>query len=153
MPFDGSEFIATPVQSTPAKPPAARPLQLLRQLRDSLRVRSRSLPFAVPADAPAPSPDASTIQVLGLARSLIQDERHWIQRRYETLDGRRCAVGAVRAAVRLLGMRAGPVDPHHALLMVAVSRGFTDIEKMNDHSTHTQVISAFDEAIYRLRGA
>jgi hypothetical protein len=36
--------------------------------------------------------------------------------------------------------------------MVAVSRGFTDIEKMNDHSTHTQVISAFDEAIYRLRG-
>jgi hypothetical protein len=152
MPFDGSEFVATLVQSPPAKPPSRSPLRLLRQFGESLRARSRTLPFAVPADDPAPSPDASTLQVLGLARSLIQDERHWIQRRYETLDGRRCAVGAVRAAVRLLGMRAGPVDPHHALLMVAVSRGFTDIEKMNDHSTHSQVISAFDEAIYRLRG-
>jgi hypothetical protein len=152
MPFDGSEFVATPVLSPPAKPPSRSPLQLLRQFGETLRARSRTLPFAVPTDDPAPSPDATTIQVLGLARSLIQDERHWIQRRYETLDGRRCAVGAVRAAVRLLGMRAGPVDPHHALLMVAVSRGFTDIEKMNDHSTHAQVVSAFDEAIYRLRG-
>lgn len=153
MPFDGSEFVVTPVQSTPAKPPARRPMQLLRQLGDSLRARGRGLPFAVPTETPATVPAASTIQVLGLARSLIQDERHWIQRRYETLDGRRCAVGAVRAAVRLVGMRVGPIDPHHALLMIAVSRGFTDIEKMNDHSTHTQVLSAFDDAIIRLRAA
>lgn len=153
MPFDGSEFVATPIQGTPAKPPSRGALRVFRQLAASLRVRSRTLPFAVPAGDPPPSPDATTIQVLGLARSLIQDERRWIQRRYETLDGRRCAVGAVRAAVRLLGVRAGPVDPHHALLMIAVSRGFTDIEKMNDHSTHGQVVSAFDEAIHRLRRA
>jgi hypothetical protein len=153
MPFDGSEFIATPVRSDPDKPPSRGPIRLLRQIGDSLRARGRTLPFAVPTDEPAPSGEATTIQVLGLARSLIQDERHWIQRRYETLDGRRCAVGAVRAAVRLLGLRAGPIDPHHALLMVAVSRGFTDIEKMNDHSSHSQIVSAFDDAIYRLRAS
>jgi hypothetical protein len=148
MPFDGSEFV-----TTPAKPSSPSPLRLLRRVGQNLRARGRSLPFAVPADDPAPLSETTTIQILGLARSLIAEERHWIQRRYETLDGRRCAVGAVRAAVRLLGTRVGPIDPHHALLMVAVSRGFTDIEKMNDHSTHAQVVSAFDEAIYRLRGA
>ncbi|HEY1934189.1 MAG TPA: hypothetical protein VGG99_19450 [Acetobacteraceae bacterium] len=153
MPFDGSEFIATPVRSDPDKPPSRGPLRLLWQIGETLRSRSRTLPFVLPIDEPTPSSDATTIQVLGLARSLIQDERHWIQRRYETLDGRRCAVGAVRAAVRLLGLRMGPIDPHHALLMVAVARGFTDIEKMNDHSSHAQIVSAFDEAIYRLRAA
>lgn len=153
MPFDGSEFIATQVESGAEKQPPRGPLNLLRRISDGLRARSRALPFVAPDEVALPQGDASTIQVLGLARSLIQDERHWIQRRYETLDGRRCAVGAVRAAVRLLGLRVGPIDPHHALLMVAVARGFTDIEKMNDHSTHSQVVSAFDEAIYRLRAA
>lgn len=153
MPFDGSEFIATPVRSDADKPPSRGPLRFLRQIGETLRPRSRGVPVELPVDQPAPSTDATTIQVLGLARSLIQDERHWIQRRYETLDGRRCAVGAVRAAVRLLGLRIGPIDPHHALLMVAVSRGFTDIEKMNDHSTHEQIVTAFDEAIYRLRAS
>ena len=140
-------------RATPDRPPSRGPLRLLRQFSETLRSRSRALPFVLPADEPAPSATRRTIQVLGLARSLIQDERHWIQRRYETLDGRRCAVGAVRAAVRLLGLRIGPIDPHHALLMVAVSRGFTDIEKMNDHSSHAQVVSAFDDAIHRLRAS
>ena len=36
----------------------------------------------------------------------------------------------------------------HALLMaVALRRGFSDIESMNDNSTHRQVLAAFDEAI------
>jgi hypothetical protein len=34
-------------------------------------------------------------------------------------------------------------------LAVANGRGFNDIEKMNDRSTHAQVLSAFDEAITR----
>ena len=37
------------------------------------------------------------------------------------------------------------------LLSVAMSRGFNDIESMNDNSSHRQVISAFDEAIGRAR--
>jgi hypothetical protein len=89
------------------------------------------------------------VQVLSLARTLIEDERHWIQRRYETLDGRRCAVGALRSAGRLLTARSLNVDAHNLLLEVAIGRGFTDIEKMNDHSTHGQVVSAFDIAIAR----
>jgi hypothetical protein len=80
---------------------------------------------------------------------LIEDERHWIQRRYETLDGRRCAVGALRSATRLLALRSLNGEAHSLLLGVAVGRGFTDIEKMNDHSTHSQVLSAFDIAIAR----
>ena len=38
-----------------------------------------------------------------------------------------------------------------SLLAVAMGRGFTDIETMNDHSTHKQVVSAFDEAMLRVR--
>ena len=95
------------------------------------------------------SPAVGTVQVLRLARSLIEDERHWIQRRYETLDGRRCAVGALRCATRLMALRSLHSDAHSLLLEVAVGRGFTDIEKMNDHSSHGQVVAAFDTAIAR----
>jgi hypothetical protein len=31
-----------------------------------------------------------------------------------------------------------------------MSRGFTDIETMNDQSTHASLLSAFDEAILRV---
>jgi len=149
MPFDGSEFIATPIPAVPEWSVPRGAWQRLRQFARSLR--GRSLPFVLPVGDPVVAPEVATLQVLRLARSLIQDERHWIQRRYETLDGRRCAVGAMRAAVRLLGLRGGHNEPHNALLGVAIGRGFTDIEKMNDHSTHGQIVSAFDEAIYRLR--
>ena len=107
------------------------------------------MPFEFPAAVPACSPDASAAQTLRLARALIEDERHWIQRRYETLDGRRCAVGALRSAARLMAMRNLNNEAHNLLLEVAIGRGFTDIEKMNDHSTHGQVLSAFDIAIAR----
>ena len=153
MPFDGSEFIGTSVTAAPDWVPPRGPWQRLRQIGRALRMRGRSLPFVLPVADPVASPEAATRQVLGLARSLILDERHWIQRRYETLDGRRCAVGALRGAVRLLGVRGGGNESHNALLAVAIARGFTDVEKMNDHSSHAQVVSAFDEAIHRLRAA
>jgi hypothetical protein len=111
---------------------------------------ARALPLEFPAAEPADT-QAAALQVLGLARTLIEDERHWIQRRYETLDGRRCAVGALRGAGRLLSARSLNIDAHNLLLEVAIQRGFTDIEKMNDHSTHAQVLSAFDVAIARAR--
>jgi len=62
---------------------------------------------------------------------------------------RRCAVGALRSAARLLTLHSLNIEAHNLLLEVAVERGFTDIEKMNDHSMHGQVVSAFDIAIAR----
>lgn len=146
MPFDGNEFVVTPAQKAPGWPGLRA---LLRQASYRLRPGARGLPLEFPMPTPADSPDAATLQVLRLARTLIEDERHWIQRRYETLDGRRCAVGALRSASRLLALRSANSDAHNVLLEVAVGRGFTDIEKMNDHSNHQQVLSAFDVAIAR----
>lgn len=146
MPFDGSDFVTGPVQKASARPGMRA---LLRRVAHRLRQRARRPPIELPVPAPADAPDAATVQVLQLARTLIEDERRWIQRRYETLDGRRCAVGALRSAARLLSLRNANGDAHGLLLEVAVGRGFTDIEKMNDHSTHAQVLSAFDVAIAR----
>jgi hypothetical protein len=146
MPFDGSEFIATPVRTGS---PQIGVWGLLRQAADRMRPRAKALPLEFPGAMPAASPHAATVQVLSLARTLIEDERHWIQRRYETLDGRRCAVGAVRSATRLLALRSLNTEAHNLLTEVAAGRGFSDIEKMNDHSTHGQVVSAFDVAIAR----
>lgn len=146
MPFDGSELIATPARTGSPQPGL---WALLRQTARRMRPGARGLPLEFPRVVPAASPGAATVQVLTLARTLIEDERHWIQRRYETLDGRRCAVGALRSATRLLALRSLNSEAHNLLLEVAVGRGFSDIEKMNDHSTHGQVVSAFDIAIAR----
>lgn len=146
MPFDGSVFTVTPVKDAPARPGT---WEMLRQAARRLNPAARAVPAEIPVSKPFETPDAATVQVLRLARTLIEDERHWIQRRYETLDGRRCAVGALRSAGRLLALRSLNLDAHNMLLEVAVGRGFTDVEKMNDHSTHGQVVSAFDIAIAR----
>jgi hypothetical protein len=146
MPFDGSEFIATPVRTGSTQ---AGLWALLRQATRRMRPGAKRLPLEFPDAIPSDSPGAATLQVLRLARTLIEAEQHWIQRRYETLDGRRCAVGALRCATRLMALRSLNSDAHNLLLEVAVGRGFTDIEKMNDHSAHGQVVSAFDIAIAR----
>lgn len=146
MPFDGSEFIANPVRTGPMQPGL---WALLRQMARRMRPGAKALPLEFPYSTPTDMPGAATVRVLSLARTLIEDERHWIQRRYETLDGRRCAVGALRSAARLLALRSLNSEAHNLLLEVAVGRGFTDIEKMNDHSTHMQVLSAFDIAVAR----
>jgi hypothetical protein len=146
MPFDGSEFVTTPVQDAPKQPGV---WTWLRQASRRLRPGLQTVAFEFPGNVPTDAPSVATLQVLRLARTLIEDERHWIQRRYETLDGRRCAVGALRSAARLLALRSLNNEAHNLLLEVAVGRGFTDIEKMNDHSTHGQVVSAFDIAITR----
>ncbi len=146
MPFDGSEFSATPAR-TGSKQPGI--WAVVRQAARRVRPGAKRLPPEFPLSSPTDSPAVATVQVLSLARTLIEDEQHWIQRRYETLDGRRCAVGALRSAGRLLTACSANIDAHNVLLEVALGRGFTDIEKMNDHSTHRQVVSAFDVAIVR----
>lgn len=150
MPFDGSEYLGTTLDAAALARPQTGMWWRMRRLAHALVPGMRTSPFGVPL-APAMTPEQTTVQVLQLARTLIEDERHWIQRRYETLDGRRCAVGALRSASRLLDLRGQPNGPHNMLLAVAIGRGFADVEKMNDHSSHPQVLSAFDQAITRAR--
>jgi len=150
MPFDGSELFGTTLDAAALAKQHTGVWWRMRRFARSLVPGMRTSPFGVPM-APALTPEQTALQVLQLARTLIEDERHWIQRRYETLDGRRCAVGALRSAARLLDLRGQPNGPHNMLLAVAIGRGFTDVEKMNDHSTHPQILSAFDQAITRAR--
>lgn len=110
---------------------------------------SKPLPAHLFQPLPATQPDALTLQVLTIGRALIEDRKDWVQRRYETRDGRRCAVGALRGAARLLNVPTTQTGANAVLLSVAAGRGFADIESLNDNSTHRQVLSAFDEAIAR----
>ncbi len=141
MPFDGLNFVPAP---TIAKIPALTRLSHLL-----FRAPPVAKTFPPHALAPAGQPDAVTLQVLTIGRALIEDRKDWVQRRYETRDGRRCAVGALRAAARLLDLEGPQTGATASLLSVAMSRGFNDIESMNDNSSHRQVISAFDDAILR----
>ncbi|HVZ09037.1 DUF6197 family protein [Rhodopila sp.] len=109
----------------------------------------RAVPAYLLLPTPAADPDALSLQILTIGRSLIEDRKDWVQRRYETRDGRRCAVGALRAASRMLSIRPTESGASAFLLSVATARGYCDIESMNDNSTHRQVLSAFDEAIAR----
>jgi hypothetical protein len=144
MPFDGLNFVSAP---TAAKTPL---LTRLSHFVFGAPPVAKTLPPHALAPIPAGQPDAVTLQVLTIGRALIEDRKDWVQRRYETRDGRRCAVGALRAAARLLDLQGPQSGATASLLTVAKSRGFNDIESMNDNSSHRQVISAFDEAILRI---
>jgi hypothetical protein len=151
MPFDGREFSGTTIVSpAPAVPQQPSVWDRVRIATKSFLPRLRALP---PIRTFSPDPglpsEVATVQLLTIARALIADEENWVQGRYETIDGRRCAVGALRVASRLMGVRTPPREANNLLLSVANGRGFNDIEKMNDRSTHMQVLSAFDEAINR----
>ncbi len=155
MPFDGTAFVAAPpvAGGIPPEPGNIGRWQRLRTTVARLLQPARLRGFDLPMPQ-APTREAGhALQTLALARSLIADEQAWVQRRYETRDGRRCAVGALRGAARLMHNAVPHGDAVSSLLAVAMSRGFTDIETMNDHSTHTQVVRAFDEAMIRVRQA
>jgi hypothetical protein len=135
MPFDGLGFNGLGSAATTAKPSIwAR----LTQFALGAPPVTKAIPLHAFQPIPADQPDAVTVQVLTIGRALIEDRKDWVQRRYETRDGRRCAVGPQSGATTML-------------LAVAMSRGFNDIESMNDNSSHRQVLSAFDEAITRAR--
>jgi hypothetical protein len=140
MPFDGTGFVT------------AQPVGVwtrFTQFAKGLMPAAKAPAPRVLAPQPAVEPDALAIQVLTVARALIEDRKDWVQRRYETRDGRRCAVGALRGAARLMNLNGTQPVAHAFLLSVAMGRGFNDIESMNDNSSHRQVVSAFDEAISR----
>ncbi len=144
MPFDGLGYVNT----TTAKPSI---WTRLVQLVLGAPPITKSMPLHAFQPAPDARPDAVTLQVLTVGRALIEDRKDWVQRRYETRDGRRCAVGALRGASRMMNLYGPQTGANTILLSVAMSRGFNDIESMNDNSSHRQVLSAFDEAIARAR--
>ena len=107
--------------------------------------------------APAPPgivlpPELAAARLLRAARALIAEEDRWVQGRYETLRGRRCAMGALQAAARALRDTGGFETARDLLRTEALIRGYSHVEKMNDRSTHAQVLAAFDGAIARAAG-
>jgi hypothetical protein len=151
MPFDGFRFAAdqSVAGETYTEPHPPGPWQRIRTALATWLRPARARAFGAPL--PPTREVNQAAQVLTVARNLITDERAWVQRRYETRDGRRCAVGALRGAARLLHSPVPHSEAVSSLLAVAMSRGFTDIETMNDQSTHAALLSAFDEAILRVR--
>ena len=85
--------------------------------------------------------------LLKAARALIEAEETWTRGTYHSADGKRCAVGALRAAAQTRYGRGAGAEAHGFLLAVARWRGCDSVEKMNDKSTHAQVLAAFDAAI------
>jgi hypothetical protein len=147
MPFDGLGYASTNDSAI------VKPSIWMRLVNLALGTppAAKALPLPAFQPFPATQSDAVTVQVLTIGRTLIEDRKDWVQRRYETRDGRRCAVGALRGASRLMNLHGPQSGPNTILLSVAMSRGFNDIESMNDNSSHRQVLSAFDEAIAKAR--
>jgi hypothetical protein len=98
--------------------------------------------------APSPSDrDLAVAELLRDAKELIADPKNWTRRTYRSFGGQRCAVGALRAAAKRLDDPSLGWSAHALLINVARSRGFTNVETMNDRSPQAAVLSAFDQAI------
>jgi hypothetical protein len=151
MPFDGTEFRITPVRlPAPATPPASGIWSRVKEVATALAAQMRVLPMwsLAPAEVVLPS-EVTAVQLLRAARALIELEDKWVQGRYETVRGRRCAMGALQAAARVLRDPRAFEEAKDLLRTEAVLRGYSHVEKMNDRSTHTQVLAAFDTAIMK----
>lgn len=147
MPFDGSDFrVPPPVQTSPV-PTEGRMWGRIKALALRSRALQQFWSFA-PGDPIVPS-EVSAVHLLRSARALIELEDRWVQGRYETVRGRRCAMGALQAAARVLRDPRAFEEAKDLLRAEAVLRGYSHVEKMNDRSTHAQVLAAFDAAIAR----
>jgi hypothetical protein len=155
MPFDGSEIPdAFGGNRGPRLPKAASakatPWIVIRRAFEGL------LRGAIPARLfgagdPVVPREVLVVQVLCAARALIELEDKWTRGYYQTIWGRRCAVGALRAAGRTVRDPRAFALARNLLRTEATSRGFTHIEMMNDRSTHAQVVAAFDAAIAKAK--
>jgi hypothetical protein len=144
MPFDGTYFPAPTPSDTGLFPIWSR--HGCRLWFDARLRRSRL------GDAllRAPMPADRGMEVAGLlreAKGMIGDPENWTRRTYRSFGGQRCAVGALRAAAKRLDDPSIAWSAHALLIDVARSRGFTNVETMNDRSSHAAVLAAFDQAI------
>jgi hypothetical protein len=147
MPFDGAEFLRAPLPSTPLASPAAK-APWHRRWRSLFTSKG---PASKTAEATPEGGNLAVLRVLKEAKRLIEVPQHWTRGTYESLRGRYCAVGALQVIGRRLGDPAAQHAAHNILLSVAHRRGFRSVEKMNDRSTHEQVLAAFDEAMAAAR--
>ena len=157
MPFDASEFPRLPPpEPSPATPVWAPPGWASRReawaawLRGLLSPPPGRRGIRPPVPERPDAADITSLHLLQAARALIESQDAWGQGAYQTLGGRRCAIGALRAAAtaaraewRESGAKA---EAHAHLLAVARGRGFASVELMNDGSSHAQVLAAFDAA-------
>jgi hypothetical protein len=147
MPFDGTDFRAPAALDTGIFPLWSKHgFRLWIKTRFRPQSRAKTMPAVLRAPA-QPDRSAAIVQLLRDARALIADPDDWTQRTYWSFRGRRCAVGALRAAARQLTDPGVAWSAHGLLIRVARSRGFTNVEAMNDRSPHAAVLRAFDQAI------
>jgi hypothetical protein len=147
MPFDGKEFKYSVKFGEPASDAEHGKLRWLfgQTLRSLAATVVGKQAYAVPQRLPE-STELVAAQLLRSAQAMIEREEMWVQGRYNARGGRHCAIGALRAAGRFY--HSETLRLAHALLHnVANARGFDSVEKMNDASTHGQVLSAFASAI------
>jgi hypothetical protein len=145
MPFDGTYFPATTPYDT-----GLFPLWSRHGSRLWFRTRLRGKKQAAPTMLRAPTPAERGLVVADLlrdAKEMIADPKDWTRRTYRSFGGQRCAVGALRAAAKRLEDPTIAWSAHALLIDVARSRGFTNVETMNDRSSHAAVMAAFDQAI------
>jgi hypothetical protein len=145
MPFDGTYFPATTPYDT-----GLFPLWSRHGCRLWFQARLRSKNPAPPSLLRAPTPADRGLAVADLlrdAKEMIADPKDWTRRTYRSFGGQRCAVGALRAAAKRLDDPTVAWSAHALLIDVARSRGFTNVETMNDRSSHAAVMAAFDQAI------
>ncbi|HEY2540970.1 MAG TPA: hypothetical protein VGI28_15965 [Stellaceae bacterium] len=145
MPFDGTYFPATTPYDT-----GLFPLWSRHGCRLWFHTRLRGKKPAAPTALRAPTPAERGLvvaEVLRDAKDMIADPKDWTRRTYRSFGGQRCAVGALRAATKRLADPTIAWSAHALLIDVARSRGFTNVETMNDRSSHAAVMAAFDQAI------
>lgn len=143
MPFDGVIDVATMTEDQvfPSLWAAGSRLWIRTRLQRWRRRKKPAVAFSPGAHA------AAVALLLEEAKALIADRERWLQGTYRWFRGRRCAIGALCAAAVKLGDVRVALTAHALLLSVAERRRFTSVESMNDHSSHAEVMSAFDEAI------
>jgi hypothetical protein len=140
MPFDGTDFQSQSMPDTGLFPLWSK--HGCRNWLDSRLRRDGRRGYPPLADR-----DATVLQLLLDAKSLIEDPKNWTRGTYRSLRGRRCAIGALRAVAGSLKSPSPAWSAHQLLNKVARSRGFNSVEAMNDKSSHAAVLAAFDEAI------
>jgi hypothetical protein len=144
MPFDGTHFPATTSYDT-----GLFPLWSRHGCRLWFQTRlhgKKPTPTMLRAPIPAER-DLAVADLLRDAKDMIADPKDWTRRTYRSFGGQRCAVGALRAAAKRLDDPSLAWSAHALLIDVARSRGFTNVETMNDRSSHVAVMAAFDQAI------